>query len=93
MFGDAVSVDGLGEDCHDVVSAYTAGDVMGYALLRALVDEYQGPEASSPGRDVRQEVLGPHMAGVGGLSGDSTGGVAAAWPPRLLLRDAERPSA
>ena len=89
VLGGAVGFDGLREDCHDVVSADTPGDVVGDALLRVLVDEHQGPEASSPGRDVRHEVRGPHMAGVGGLSGDATGGVAAAWPPQLLLRDAE----
>jgi len=89
MLRRSVGFDGLGEDGHDVVSADAAGDVVGNALLRVLVDEHQGPEASPSRRDVRHEVPGPHMAGIGGLSGDATGGVAAAWPPRLLLRDAE----
>ena len=89
MLRRSVGFDGLGEDGHDVVSADTAGDMMGDALLRVLVDEHQGPEATSTGRDVRHEVPGPHMAGVGGLRWDATSGVAAAWPPRLLLRDAE----
>jgi len=89
MLRRSVGFDGLGEDSHDVVSADAAGDVVGDALFGVLVDEHQGPEATSPGRDVRHEVPGPHMAGVGSLSQDATGGVAAAWPPRLLLRDAE----
>jgi len=89
MLRRSVCFDGLGEDSHDVVSADAAGDVVGDALFGVLVDEHQGPEATSPGRDVRHEVSGPHMAGVGSLSQDATGGVAAAWPPRLLLRDAE----
>ena len=54
-----------------------------------LVDEQESTEATFLRRDVLHEVPRPHMAGVGGLSGDATGGVAAAWPPRLLLRDAE----
>jgi len=86
VLGGAVGFDGLREDCHDVVSADTPGDVVGDALLRVLVDEHQGPEASYPGRDVRHEVPRPHMAGVGGIRGDAAGGVAAAWLPRLLLR-------
>ena len=85
MLRRSVGFDCLGEDSHDVVSADAAGDV----LFGVLVDEHQGPEATSLGRDVRHEVPGPHMAGVGSLSRDATGGVAAAWPPRLLLRDAE----
>ena len=89
MLRRSVGFDGLGEDSHDVVSADAAGDVVGDALFGVLVDEHQGPEATSPGRDVRHEVPGPHMAGVGSLSRDATGGVAAAWPPRLLLRHAE----
>jgi len=89
MLRRSVGFDCLGEDSHDVVSADAAGDVVGDALFGVLVDEHQGPEATSPGRDVRHEVSGPHMAGVGSLSQDATGGVAAAWPPRLLLRDAE----
>jgi len=85
----SMGLDGLGEHDHDVVGADAAGDMMGDALLRVLVDEHEGAEAASSRRDVRHEVPRPHMAGVGGLRGDATGGAAAAWPPRLLLRDAE----
>ena len=55
---------------------------------RAGVD-VEGADAAPSRRDVGHEVTRPHMAGVGGLRGDASGGVAAAWPPRLLLRDAE----
>ena len=89
MLRRSVGFDGLREDSYNVVSADAAGDVMGDALLRVLVDEHEGAEATSSRRDVRHEVPRPHMAGVGGLRGDATGGVAAAWPPRLLLWDAE----
>ena len=89
MLRRSVGFDCLGEDSHDVVSADAAGDVVGDALFGVLVDEHQGPEATSPGRDVRHEVPRPDMAGIGGLRGDPTGGVPAARPPRLLLRDAE----
>jgi hypothetical protein len=81
--------DGLGDHDHDVGGADATGDMMGNALLRVLVDEHEGAEAASSRRDARHEVPRPHMAGVGGLRGDATGGAAAAWPPRLLLRDAE----
>ena len=49
MLRRSVGFDCLGEDSHDVVSADAAGDVVGDALLRVLVDEHQGPEATSPG--------------------------------------------
>ena len=62
MFGGAVGLDGLGEQDHDVIGADAAGDMMGDALLRVLVDEHQGTEATSSRRDVRHEVPRPHMA-------------------------------
>lgn len=62
---------------------------MGDALLRVLVDQRQGAEATPSRRDVGYEVPRPDMAGVGRLGRDTAGGVAAARPPRLHLRDAE----
>ena len=69
MFRRSVGLDGLREDSHDVVSADAAGDVVGDALFGVLVDEHQGPEAAPSRRDVRHEVPGPYMAGVGGDDG------------------------
>ena len=86
----SMGLDGLGEHDHDVVGADAAGDMMGDALLRVLVDEHEGAEAASSRRDVRHEVPRPHMAGVGGLRGDATGG--AAWPGTVPCSDAARGS-
>ena len=89
VFGGAVGLDSLGEHRHDVFGRDAAGDMVGDALLRVLVDEHERAEAAPSRRDVRHEVPRPDMAGIGGLRGDPTGGVPAARPPRLLLRDAE----
>ena len=59
------------------------------ALLRVLVDDHEGTEANPSRRDAGHEVPRPDMAGVGRLGRDAAGGVAAARPPRLHLRDAE----
>ena len=89
VLGGAVVLNGLGEHDHDVIGADATGDVVGDALLRMLVDEHESAEAAPSRRDVRHEVPRPDMAGVGRLRRDASGGVAAAGPPRLLLRDAE----
>ncbi len=89
VLGGAVGFDSLGEHRHDVFGRDAAGDVVGDALLRVLVDEHERAEAAPSRRDVRHEVPCPNVACIGGLRGDSTGGVTAARAPRLLLRDAE----
>lgn len=89
VFGGAVGFDSLGEHDHDVVGTDATGDVVSNALLRVLVDEHERAEAAPSRRDVRHEVPRPDMAGVGGLGRDAAGGVPAARPPRLLLRDAK----
>ena len=89
MLRGAVGFDSLGKHRHDVVSGDAAGDMVGDALLRVLVDEHERAEAAPSRRDVRHEIPRPDMAGVSGLGGDPTGGVPAARAPRLLLRDAK----
>ena len=89
VLGGAVGFDSLGKHRHDVFGGDAAGDMVGDALLRVLVDEHERAEAAPSRRDVRHEIPRPDMAGVSGLGGDPTGGVPAARAPRLLLRDAK----
>ena len=89
MLGGAVGFDSLGKHRHDVFGGDAAGDMVGDALLRVLVDEHERAEAAPSRLDVRHEIPRPDMAGLSGLDGDPTGSVPAARAPRLLLRDAK----
>ena len=67
MLRRSVGFDGLREDSYNVVSADAAGDVMGDALLRVLVDEHEGAEATNRPRspqtvlDQTKRVLGQFL--------------------------------